>query len=207
VRGAPDRENKIRLLLDEVVGKDAVIIADRELSMLASYFTVPHVYCPTPFGREAQRWFDIDEIFKDKIEKMEKEIVERDRIDPKLRKRLEILEEIARIVFKPPPTVKVEYMIADPQLKGKVADYAAFKMILINLNALASACETNLYSCLSTFLSIYGHELAHILSRTRDLTPEHAEALTDLMGKVASNAMIYAHELRSLISKLRRTYR
>jgi hypothetical protein len=206
VRESPDRQRKLRLLLDEIIGKDKIIIYDRELSELATYLNIPHVYCPTFFGRAAQGWFDIDKIIEAKIKEMEKEIVPRDRIEPKLRERLEILEEMAKIVFEPPYEIKVEYMIADPELLGKPVMTPAVNMIIMNLRVLSSACEQP-HSCIRTFMMIYAHELAHIISRARDLTAKHLRTLSYIAGDAVTNAIKHNYSLSPLLSKLHQTYR
>ena len=202
----PDRQRKLRLLLDEVVGKDVIIVEDRGLSDILGYLTIPHIYCPTWFGYNAQHWFNLDEIVAKKIREMEREIVPRDRIDPVLRKRLEILEEMARVIFQPPEDVKVEYMIASLDLRGKHFETPTSRIILMNLLALKRACAKNAYSCIEEFMSIYGHELAHILTRKRDLTKEHLVALTNALGHALANAMRNVEHVESLLLALIETY-
>jgi hypothetical protein len=202
----PDRQRKLRLLLDEVVGKDVIIVEDRGLSDILGYLTIPHIYCPTWFGYNAQYWFNLDEIVAKKIREMEREIVPRDRIDPVLRKRLEILEEMARVIFQPPEDVKVEYMIASLDLRGKHLETPTSRIIFMNLLALKHACAKNAYSCIEEFMSIYGHELAHVLTRKRDLTKEHLVALTNALGHALANAMRNVEHVKSLLLTLIETY-
>jgi len=57
------------------------------------------------------------------------------------------------------------------------------------------------------FLATYGHELAHILTKKRDLTKEHAQALTELMGKAATNAMKYVDRVKPLFDRFLKMFR
>jgi hypothetical protein len=139
VTAYPERVQKLRLLVDEIVGKDAVITKDRELAELLGYLEIPHVYCPSLFGAEAERWFDIEEIIRSKLDVKKKAIVPRDRIDPELREKLEILEEIAKILFEPPEYVKVEYMIDVSKYKGG----ALGDLILMDLVTLRKKCKSD----------------------------------------------------------------
>jgi hypothetical protein len=199
----PERVRKLRLLLDEIVGKDAVITRDRELAELLGYLEIPHVYCPSLFGAEAEKWFDIEEIIRTKLEVKKKMIVPRDRIEPELRGKLEILEEMAKILFEPPEYVKVEYMIDVTKYKGRALD----NLILMDLITLRKKCKSDAYDCMEFFLATYGHELAHILTKKMDLTKEHTKALTELMGKVATNAMKYVDRVKPLFDRFLKMFR
>jgi hypothetical protein len=207
IRDRPDRQRKMRLLLDEVIGKDAIIIHSREKAELAGYLGIPHVYCPTGFGYSAERWFDIDAIIEETVKRLVKEIVPRDTIDPILRRRLEILEEMARVIFQPPSDVKVEYMIAPPEVRGKPLETPVVKIILMNLVVLKQECARGAYVCMSEFMSIYGHELAHILTRRGDLTKEHLVALSYILGSALTTAMRNVEQVKSLLNALIETYR
>jgi hypothetical protein len=206
ISGRPDRQRKLRLLLDEVLGKDTVIVDDRKLSEILGYLTIPHIYCPTWFGYHAQRWFNLDEIVDKKIREMQREIVPRNRIDPMLRKRLEILEEMAKVVFQPPEDVKVEYMIADLRVRGKPLETPTSRIILMNLLVLKRECAKDAYSCMEEFMSIYGHELAHILTKRGDFTKEHLVALTYTFGNALTTAIRNVEKVKSLLDALIETY-
>jgi hypothetical protein len=202
----PDRRRKLRLLLDEVIGKDMVIVEDRRLSDILGYLMIPHIYCPSWFGHHAQSWFNLDEIVDKKIREMQREIVPRDRIDPVLRKRLEILEEMVKVIFRPPEDVKVEYMIADLSLRGKPLETPTSRIILMNLLVLKSECARDAYSCMEEFMSIYGHELAHILAKKGDFTKEHLLALTYMLGNALTTTMRNVEQVKSLLNALIETY-
>jgi hypothetical protein len=198
----PARKRKMRLLLDEVIGKDVIIIGDRKMSDLLNYLSIPHIYCTTWFGNNAQHWFDLSEIMKKKAQEMESKIVPRDRINPVLRERLEILERIAWILFEPPSGVRVEYMWAPPEVRGETAG----NLIVLNLYHLSSICEKYPDVCMYSFISTFGHELAHIISRAGDLTSDFERALTHLLGHSFNNAIRYHETLKSLVTRFYQTY-
>jgi hypothetical protein len=197
---------KLRLLLDEVVGKDVWIIRDRDLSELAKYLGVNHIYCTTPFCSCAQDWFDMREVFMGKIRQQLKAVIPRDKLDPKLRARLEILEAMARELFNPPAGVKVEYMTADPDVKGTVIDTPVEKIILMNVYHLIRDCSRDADTCMRSFFETYGHELAHILSGKGDLTEEHLKELTNLLGLSLSRAISRYERIEQLVRQLYATY-
>jgi hypothetical protein len=199
----PERVQKLRLLLDEIVGKDAVITKDRELAEFLEYLDIPHVYCPSLFGAEAEKWFNIEAIIRAKLEVKKEMIVPRDRIEPELREKLEILEEIAKILFEPPEYVKVEYMIDVTKYKGRALD----NLILMDLITLRKKCKSDAYDCMEFFLRTYGHELAHVLTKKGDLTEEHTKALTDLMGKATTNAIKYVDRIKPLVDRFFKMFR
>jgi hypothetical protein len=197
---------KLRQILDEVVGKDVWILHDKELSDLAIYLGVKHILCTTRFGSCAQSWFDMRKVFEEKIREKFEEIIPRDKLDPVLRARLEILEKIAKELFVPTTRVKVEYMLASPEVKGTVIETPVESFILINIYHLTRDCNIGPALCIKSYLETYGHELAHIESKSGDLTPQHLTKLTELMGEALSRAIEHYDSVYPLVKQLHETY-
>ena len=195
------RVEELSRLVDEVVGADTVILRSLHLIDLAKYLRVKYVECHTWFGDYVE-----DELgHKHKLRELglpkEMNVVTKDRMPEGFRRVVEILEQIADVLLEiKEREVTIEYAFVNKALGLARRD---IRLITVNYEELLYYCRGNYYPCLEFYLSVVGHELAHIMSNAGDVTPEFERALTHIIGLATANAIHYSSKVAKLVQDLK----
>jgi hypothetical protein len=193
-------------VFQELYGKDTVVIHNPELARMAEYLGVPFIFCNRRVGEELEDIFNVKQKMVEFLKKKIGDIVPKEAMSEGMRKKLELLEKIAKIVFgmTDDEMKSLAYTIMTEDLGG-VTESAGGKGVVIRLNykRMRIICEEvgSASGCLSEYLGVLGHELTHYRTGTRDLTTDFQNALTHAMGEALTRTIINADTLKKLLTE------
>lgn len=195
--------HKLRVLIEvfnEVYGEDVVVVWSRDLLKLAQYLHIKYIHCPELIGRTFELILDVKSRIKKHLDRMLKEYIPKEKLEPELRKKVEILEEVVRKVYGTYlKDVKILYAVMDPEVYGMYR--RDIDAVILNVLSLKEMCSLLSGVCLKHYVSTVGHELAHKYSGANDATPEFEAWLTKLLGVATENSIDNAIELSKLLKK------
>ena len=197
--------SEISRLVDEIVGADRVVLRSTHLIDLAKYLRVKYLECRTWFGDYVERVLD----HKHKLMKLglpkEVDVVTKDKMPEDVRRVVEILEQIADVLFEIKHRgVTINYALIN---KALGLTYQGTRLITVNYEQLLYNCRYDYYPCLEFYMSVVGHELAHIVSDSDDVTPEFERALTNIIGLATANAIHHAGKIAKLVQELKEAFK
>jgi hypothetical protein len=190
----------------ELYGKDTVVIHDPDLARMAEYVGLPFMLCVRRVGEELEELTEARTMIVEHLKKKVGDIVPKEAMSEGMRKKLELLEKIAKIVFgmTDDEMKSLAYTIMTEDLGG-VTESAGGKGVVIRLNykRMKILCEEigSASGCLSEYLGVLGHELTHYRTGTRDLTTDFQNALTHAMGEALTRTIINADTLKKLLTE------
>jgi hypothetical protein len=201
-----DEAGSIRKAFEELYGADMLFISDEDLRRLADYVDAKYIFCPQPVGHDLQKILDTIDKLRKHIEGKMKGIVRKEEMPSKTRRVVELLEQIARLVFPPlEENIGIQYGILDENTHG-MCD-AQTKTITVNIRNLEVYCDKIWDICVWWYIGVVGHELAHLYSRANDGTVEFEKELTKIMSFATTKAIMNAEQIRELLGELDRAMR
>jgi len=189
-------------LVDEAIGADTVLLNSTELIDLAKYLNVKYVECKrTWFGPYIERIGHAHKLRELGGMKL-KDTIAKDKMPARVRRVIEVLEQIAEALFQlSRHGVEVQYAILE---KALGLAYKGDRLIVVDYRHLLDRCKQGHSACLRFYLATVGHELAHILSDSGDVTPDFERALTNIIGEANTNAILNARQLSKLLEGLKK---
>jgi len=202
---------------NELYGEDVVILFSSDLIALAEYLGIRYISCPYALGSSLQDITGSVQRIKKLIEKTIGNIIPKEQMPPELVERINILEEIVRILFSEEihlKGVKIAYAMLKGE-PGKIREMWGMydkptNTVLMNYAVMAENCMGKgayyAYKCMSWYLSVVSHELAHAISGAPDLSEEFQSTLTDLAGKATTRAILYSEMLSQYLKDYYRLF-
>lgn len=204
------QEELIRKIFRELYGEDTIVVSSPDLVKLADYFGIPHIVCTTRrVGSVLESITEGRTKIIDFMKKKVRDVVPKEMMPPSMRRKLELLEAIAKQVFRmdEEELKHIAYTVMDENVAG-LTEIGELKLIRLNYNRLLYMCENlqSLNLCLTEYLGTLGHELTHYRTGRLDLTKEFQDALTDLMGSALHNSIILNDEIKKYVTELRELF-
>jgi hypothetical protein len=205
-----------RELFESLYGTDVVVIHDDRLRMIANYLGARYIYCPLPVGWKLERVVGTVE----KLKKIADEYTGKedllDRVDPDVRELVKTLEELARKVYRDymKEVVKIMYVVPkrlpDGREVGGAGDWSTGVM-KISLKKVLDVCTPQdlirrvIYGpkdCVVNYLTIFAHELTHIVYKLPDGVPEFGAQLTYMLGLALDYVISNVGDVWKVIEKV-----
>jgi hypothetical protein len=191
----------VRRAFEELYGEDTVFVYDDDLRAFADYVGVKYIYCPQPVGYGLQRILNTIEKLRKHVERTVRSIIRKEEMNPRTRRIVEILEEIARLIFLDLVVDKsIQYGLLEESVQG-MCDTRT-RTIVLNILNLENNCKSYLQRCLEWYIGTLGHELAHLYSRATDGTVEFERGLTEVMVRATIGAIVNRDRIVELLGEL-----
>ena len=196
-----DNAVTVRRAFEELFGEDTILVHDEDLRAFASYVGAKYIYCPQPVGYSLQRILNTTEKLRKHVEKSIKSIIRKEEMNPRTRRIVEILEEIAREIFGELVKYRsIQYGLLGDDVHA-VCDTRT-ETIILNILHLEDRCESHLNRCIEWYIGTLGHELAHLYSRANDGTVEFEMGLTEVMVRATTGAIKNRDRIVELLREL-----
>jgi hypothetical protein len=186
---------------EELYGEDTIFIHDEDLRKFAEYVGAKHIYCPQPVGYVLERMLKAIGKLRRYMDEKVKGVVRKEDMPPRLRQAVDILEKMARILFRTgPEDVKIQYAMLEEGFHA-MSDMQT-RTITLNLLHLERYCRYYWDSCVWWYIAAVGHELAHIYSKADDGTVVFEKMLTELIGLATTIAIKESTRIAELVKQL-----
>jgi hypothetical protein len=191
----------VRRAFEELFGEDTIFVHEEDLRAYAEYVGAKYIYCPQPVGYGLQRILNTIEKLREHVEKSVRKIIRKEEMNPRTRRIVEILEEIARALFDKLVVGKsIQYGLLEEDVHG-MCDTRT-KTITLNIVKLEDRCKSYLDDCLEWYIGTLGHELAHLYTMANDGTVEFERGLTEVMIRATTNAIQNRDRIVELLREL-----